>query len=796
MKKVIIIVLAILALLIPVKAKQIIFNESFNNGLESINLSMEGSKIDNIVYWTFVSPFATKQPDTAAIFSYYPSKGYSNVPDRTNPFIRLSSSWQKVNDTLDNWVVFDWQYGASAAPNQSIIIGILARTHPDSAWITLGQIKGNQFSFMSGSQMTDINKMSAKIPANLIAGKDSIQVAAYFNYSTNASLNFILFVDNFSLVSFGDVVEQPRASLTITAPATIFNSSKDIITAKVFNEGALSINKLKLAYTVNGGDIVYREKTLNLAETISPFGKISLAFNPGLVENSGDNHIKVWIAALNETEFSAGEDGDTVSFSVYMPNSTTDKVYPTKFLVEHFTASTCGPCLDYNKEVNPVYKELEEEGSLIYIKYPVNWPGSGDPYYVAADAGVRTKFYNVSGVPSSYGNGDKFESATELRSSVNGFVAKSYFKVEFDSAYISYKNAGEQNLYIKYRIAANVTSEVTIHTVVFEKTTYNNTGTNSETEFPHVTMKMFPDGNGNAFTLKRDSVYEFVYEYNMAETFMERINDLELVVFIQKNDETKEIFHASQQSIGSVAITDKPEIFSSIQQYDSVKITITCPDTEAVIYYSLSGIKPTEDSAVYNGEFWIKKNTTVMAIARKAEIAGSEIVTKKVNVRVLTPEIIEEIQQGDSIKIIITCATPEATIYYNLNSNSKPNALSPVFDNAFWVKPGVKIRAIAIKSGMENSAEATHVVVVAANEDNISILPIKIFPNPANEYVNVEYPENARMFLYNSVGMPIYEGRIKASATKKLSLAGYAKGIYVLKVVSDKGIATEKIIIQ
>jgi thiol-disulfide isomerase/thioredoxin len=639
MKKIIFTAITVLALSIPVKAKQIIFNESFKNCLESANLSIEGSKLDNIVYWTFASPFANKQPDTAAIFSYYPSKGYSNAPDRTNPFIRLASSWQKIDETLDNWVVFDWQYGASATPNQNIVIGVLARIHPDSAWVTVGQIKGNQFSFMSGAQMTDINKMSAKIPASLISGKDSIQVAAYFNYSTNASLNFILLVDNFSLISFGDVVEQPRASLAITAPATIFNSSKDIITAKVFNEGALSINKLKLAYTVNGGDIGYQEKTLTSAETISQFGKISFVFNPGLVENSGDNHVKVWIAALNETEFSSGEGGDTVSFSVYMPNSKTDMIFPTKYLVEHFTASTCAPCLQYNVIMNPVYKELEEEGSLIYIKYPVNWPGSGDPYYVAEDAGVRAKFYNVSGVPTSYGNGTAFSTQAKLKSNVNGFVAKSYFNVEFDSACIFYKNTDENNIYIKYKIAANVTAEVAIHTVVFEKITYNNKGTNGENEFPHVTMKMFPDGKGNVFTLKRDSVYEFVYEYNMAETFMERINDLELVVFMQ-DLASKEIYHAAQRTV----------------TYDTI----------------------------------------------------SE----------------------------------------------------------------------------------------SANETYVDILPIKVSPNPASEYVNIESPENARIFLYNSAGMPVYEGRVKAAATKKLSLAGYAKGIYVLKVVSDKGIATEKIIIQ
>ncbi len=627
MKKMILIALAIFAMLIPVKAQHVYFEEGFTNRWNSVNLSQAESRVGNILYWD-ISPFGNSQNDLAALFGYFPGGGLTNVPDRTNPYVRLASSWQKLNGNAYNWVVFDWFYDASLEATSTTVVGIQARIHPDSAWQMISETRGNEWEYYDG-------RISGELPEEFIAGQDSVQVAIYFKYATSENLQFLFYVDNFSFVSFNDLAGRPKASLSLIYPEVMAATS--VIDMSLQNEGGVVIDKVKLGYTINNGSVQYQETTLNPSAQV--FGGTSFRFNLEFINGLGSNDLRVWLTALNDTVLYAGE-GDTVDFSIYMPD-TADAIYPTKFLVEHFTASTCPPCKDMNEAMNPVYKELETAGKLIYVKYQMNFPGTGDPYYVAADAGVRAGFYKINAVPTILGNavgisgyGYYSQYVTALRSRVNAFAeTKSYFDISLDSAQIS----SNSNIYIKYRITPKVTAKLKVHTDIFEKLTTKNKRTNGESQFPHVTMKMFPNGNGNIVNFKKDSTYEFVYEHDMSKTFVEEMNDLELVVFIQSIS-SKEIYHAVQRT---------------------------------VIYDSTS---------------------------------------------------------------------------------------------------------------------------VAANEARANILPIKVSPNPASEYVNIESPENACIFLYNNIGMPVYEGTIKAGVVKNLSIAKYATGIYVLKVVSDKGVATEKII--
>ena len=60
-----------------------------------------------------------------------------------------------------------------------------------------------------------------------------------------------------------------------------------------------------------------------------------------------------------------------------------------KPLYEVFTSSTCGPCAYANPILDAVLEANPGTHSL--VKYQMNWPGSGDPYYTA-EGGVRGNF--------------------------------------------------------------------------------------------------------------------------------------------------------------------------------------------------------------------------------------------------------------------------------------------------------------------------------------------------------------------------------------------------------------------
>ena len=73
-----------------------------------------------------------------------------------------------------------------------------------------------------------------------------------------------------------------------------------------------------------------------------------------------------------------------------------------KPLFEVFTSSTCSPCAQANPIIDAIFAANPDEFSL--IKYQMDWPGSGDPYYTE-QCGVRGNYYGVSFVPDFYGNG-------------------------------------------------------------------------------------------------------------------------------------------------------------------------------------------------------------------------------------------------------------------------------------------------------------------------------------------------------------------------------------------------------
>ena len=119
MKKLFFTVVACL-FLVSANAKQIYFTETFHRFFNSGNLDVASSKIDSILYFMY-SPMSVSF-DTAAAFIYYPAGGYSAKPDYTTPNVYLASKGGKLNGNVENYVVYDWFYNASATPNRDVLV--------------------------------------------------------------------------------------------------------------------------------------------------------------------------------------------------------------------------------------------------------------------------------------------------------------------------------------------------------------------------------------------------------------------------------------------------------------------------------------------------------------------------------------------------------------------------------------------------------------------------------------------------------------------------------------------------
>lgn len=233
---------------------------------------------------------------------------------------------------------------------------------------------------------------------------------------------------------------------------------------------------------------------------------------------------------------------------------------PRTPLYEVFSSSTCGPCKPGNDHLTPLFEEQDE--AIAVIKYQMNWPGYGDPYFTS-EGYSRRGTYGVSSIPAFFRN-----AAEQPYSS---FTAAS---IEEDL-----QEESNMEMYLRYMIDAenqsitiNAYSEALadytagahrFYVAIIEKVTYNNVESNGETEFHNVFKKMLPESNGEIIigTIETGNVIEYETTYvfqgdyrlpvnsddeinNDIEHSVEDFENLHAVMFMQSLSSDKAIYQA------------------------------------------------------------------------------------------------------------------------------------------------------------------------------------------------------------------------------------------------------------
>lgn len=295
------------------------------------------------------------------------------------------------------------------------------------------------------------------------------------------------------------------------------------------NMGQTVITSLEVTWTVD--ETNYYTTTFN---------GLSLAFTDSYEFLCGDSihypigayNLEVEITAVNTTQ-----DDNPANNLLNKTVSVVSNVVDRKPAFEEFTSSTCSPCAQFNQSFNPWCSSHANDITL--VKYQMNWPSPGDPYYTE-EGGVRRNYYGVSWVPWPQCNG-------------------SYIDIDINAVQAAYDNAilqpGLAEIAATHHlegttmtVTANVLpfaafNDFRVHIIVFENTTTGNTGSNGETEFHHVMMKMMPDANGTAVNLNDREPYSITVTQDLASTFIEEYTDLGVAVYFQSNN-SKEIFQS------------------------------------------------------------------------------------------------------------------------------------------------------------------------------------------------------------------------------------------------------------
>lgn len=91
--------------------------------------------------------------------------------------------------------------------------------------------------------------------------------------------------------------------------------------------------------------------------------------------------------------------------------------------------------------------------------------------------------------------------------------------------------------------------------------------------------------------------------------------------------------------------------------------------------------------------------------------------------------------------------------------------------------------------------DETTTSILDENPDEINL--VKVYPNPSIGWISLEYPSstNTRVEIFSIVGSKVLE-QTNAEGKMEMNLSNLAKGSYLVKIASDKGSWTKKIILD
>ena len=488
---------------------------------------------------------------------------FEGLPNTGTAYLISPSNNMNSTDTAS--IVFKHSYTGSSG----VTIGVATRSAGD--WTTVWEV--------TPTNTIDPEEISILLTGDQVNG--SYFQFAFFVDGTMASVTGWHIDD----VEFFSPLDFDLKMSTILVPEVITEPTP--VSATVLNMGNSVVDEVNVSWLSYAG--VERDSTftdLNLAFTES----VQLDFDGSWASPMGNHDLKMWINTVNgETDMN--QENDTLVKNIEYQSV----VYPVIPLFEEFTSSTCGPCAGFNASFVPWCNQHADEITL--IKYQMNWPGAGDPYYTA-EGGTRRNYYGVNAVPDLMGQGNNIGANVGAAQQVldNAQQQSSTFNIAS-----TFKMTGSTiNITTTILSFAN-TSSLKVHNVIVEKLTTDNVASNGETEFEHVMMKMMPNASGANKTFTSGVPVQLKYTYDMSTTHVEELSDLLVVCFIQNNS-TKEVLqsaygeqdvdYSDEARLSEVTLDGVP-----IEDFDPDVYEYTIPLPEGTVEEPALGSTPMDDKA-------------------------------------------------------------------------------------------------------------------------------------------------------------------------------------------------------
>jgi hypothetical protein len=615
--------------------------------------------------------------------------------------------------------LFDHTDGTSTA----FTLGVATRTGAAGTWNNVWTVAATD----------DIDAETVTIPvSNSDVGASNFQFCLYV---TGSSTNFKSW--NFDDIFLLDPLPVDGGMAAITIPSSFAGSH--ILEGAFVNVGETPITSISVNWMAIEGQVHTDNLTgLNVTTGLN----YQFTFTDSVNIAPGAYDLKVWISGVNGlTVPDDNPANDTMVKSIAIPVFMTMR----RPMFEEFTSSTCGPCANFNNNTfNPFIAQHGEEITL--VKYQMNWPGSGDPYYTA-EGGVRRNYYGVNAVPDLFCDGKNTNTSSSAVNTAfnNSMNTITYIEIE------SQHEIQGSNIIINANIIpyANYPN-VTVYVTVVERVTTGNVATNGETEFHNVMMKMLPDASGTSANLMANQPLNLQFTQNMSGTFVEEMDDLRVAIWIQDNS-TKEIYQSNYSvETGSMMTMTPPD--------GATNVSISAP--------------------------------LLVQFHQAVRMVGGAALTNSNVASVITLK--EGGPLGPDVDFTATINTAKTLITVTPANNLK--SLQPYY---FKIDQLENNQGVPTLVGISNFTTEFSTVGVEKPKSATT----RVYPNPAKDVINIEisdFTDINRIELVNSIGktVRVIDNASEIGRFSSINVSSLPAGLYYLRLDGNKTQQTLRVLIS
>ena len=639
-------------------------------------------------------------------------------------------------------------------------------------------------------------------------GQASVQFCIFFNGSSY----------NINDWFFDDIVVFTLEDLDLGASAatlpSFIGSGETSFGMTVFSFGTTTVTSVEATYEVEGMEPVTETFTVN----VPSLGTATLNFTTPTLLTPGSYIVNYSINLVNGQP-DDDPSNNTLSKTVSVAIGSAER----KPMIEHFSSSTCGPCVQPNTLMHNFCNN--NEGRYTYTKYQMNWPGNGDPYYTD-EGGVRRDYYSVNAVPMAFldaeslnfnGVQNQFNQHAEIPAFMD---IKGSFSVEGN------------NITVLADIMPYIDANARIYISVNEKETHGNVGSNGETVFHHIFMKMLPDAQGTTVDFVTGELQHLEFTQDMSGTHVEEMSDLEVSIWVQ-NYSTQEIFNSRYayeytdvhpypvenltltETTGPrgllVASWDAPANGNPIG-YDVYVNNVLVAENTTETEYSFEG-----ESGVFYVAGVVAKYPSDMSSVKVLASVSSNLqdmglyIPGSPYVYLTVDEPIADVYVTNGnfashtpIEITaITEANPTGDEYLMIEpATALPATIEEGEEFHFHIEPGVLVGRSVAETLIKVESNGGEVVFnVTIDGELLSISEIsstaKVYPNPANDQVRIESAQGIEsVMVYNMMGV-LVETIPANSMMLNVNLSQYSEGTYFFNIrQSDGTVSNQRVVVR